>query len=375
MANKVQLTKKYIESIKPENKKQVEIIDQAEPVLRVIAYANKTSFVGRVWWQGRRYCKTFGTFPYLPIPKARQLAAQFKLSIQTGEYHQSAKITLNEFITKHYAPWVISNNKTGQEYLRRLASFVLPKLGNLQLGHIGRLDIMDLLDKRAQQVKPSTVNRDHSLLSSVFRLAIEKGYIEENKSPVKGIKQRAENNANKKTLPNHTQLKTLISKCESMPEEQFGCDLILLLIYSGLRVSEALSLRRHDIADDICSFRLIDNKSKRPVQLPLNTEAQKIVKRCLANSWNDFLFPSPVNKDTAMTAPRRLLALLKAESEIKELSFHYFRAVFLSIIARKNIHLASKLANHSNATVTERYIYHTDEVMTSASELVVQHLK
>ena len=89
---------------------------------------------------------------------------------------------------------------------------MLPKLGNLQLGRVGRLDIMDLLDTRAKQVKPSTVNRDHSLLSSIFRLAIEKGYIEENKSPVKGIKQRAENNANKKTLPNHTQLKALMNK-------------------------------------------------------------------------------------------------------------------------------------------------------------------
>jgi integrase len=258
--------------------------------------------------------------------------------------------------------------------LRRLASFVLPKLGNLQLGRIGRLDIMDLLDTRAKQVKPSTVNRDHSLLSCVFSLAIEKGYIEESKSPTKGIKKRAENNTNKKILPSHTQLKALMNKCTSMPEEKFGCDLILLLIYTGLRVSEALSLRRCDIAEDVKSFRLIENKSKRPIQLPLNTEAQKIVRRCLSNTWNDYLFPSPIIKDKPMSAPRRLLALLKNEVGLKEFGFHYCRAIFISIISIKNIHLASKLANHSNSVVTERYIYHTDEVMTSASELVVQHL-
>jgi len=375
MPNQTQLTKKLIESIKLNGKKQVEVIDKAEPVLRVITYPNKTSFVARVCWRRKRYSQTLGTFPCLSIPKARQLAAQFKLGIQTGEFNQYAHVSLREFARKHYAPWAIANNKTGHECVRRLENIILPVLGDLALGQIGRLDICNFLDTRATTVKPATVNRDHSLLSSVFRLAIEKGYMAENKSPLKGIKQMEEKNANQKKLPPDEKLKSLIALCHSLPDEQFGCDLILLLLYTGLRVSEALALKKEHIASDLSSFRVEENKSDRAIQLPLNSEARKVVRQCIKNSWNDYLFPSPIKKDRAMVAPRRLLKKLTTQAGIEEFGFHYCRAIFCSIVAKTNVHIASKLLNHSDIKVTDRYVYHTDEVMTSASELVVEHLK
>ncbi|MCF6459172.1 tyrosine-type recombinase/integrase [Pseudoalteromonas sp. MMG024] len=375
MSSKVQLTKKYIESINIEEKKQLEIIDLSEPVLRVIAYANTKSFVARVCWKNQRYCETLGTYPYLPIPKARQLAAQFKLDIQTQNYRKKDSLTLREFINKHYKNWVVVENKTGREYIRRLENIILPALGNKQVGHIGRLDISSFLEKRSMTVKPATVNRDQSLLSSVFSLAVELGFVHESDHPVKGLKKRAENNVNKKNLPSDEQVKSLMNICKNNQGEHLGYSLVLLLIYTGLRVSEALALKKSDIAKDLSSFWVRYNKSDRPIQLPINSEAKKVFEYLINSTWNDYLFPSPVRPNSAMVAPRALLKNMAIKAGISEFGYHYCRAIFCSIVAKQNVHIASKLLNHSDLKVTSRYIYHSDDVMKSASELVVEHFK
>jgi len=377
MKNRTQLTKASINSIKLKGKKQQEVIDFTEPALRLIRYENTATFVARVFWRTKRYYKTLGTYPYIPILKARQLAAQFKCDVQTGQYNPKGQISFEDFVYQYYKPHVINvaQNKTALECMQRLETHAFPVLGSIPIGHVGRLDVTTFLNKRAEVVKPSTVNRDQSLLSSVFTLAIDIDFIDENKSPMKGIKKRKENNNHQKKLPTKEQVKSLIELCNNSIGKHVIYDLLLLLIYTGMRVGEALSLRVSDIENEGKLIWLEENKSDRPVGLPANSQAQIILKRLIENTHNDYLFPSPVLGNVPIIAPHRMRYKVMKLLGIKDFGFHYCRAIFCTAVAKKNAHMAQKLLNHSDIKTTNLYIYHDQSDLMEASEAVVEIYK
>jgi len=370
----MQLTKAYINSIELKDNKQQEVIDLTEPTLRLIKYPTKLTFIARVFWKTKRYYQTLGSYPYISIPKARQLAAQFKCDVQTGEYNPKAQMSVKDFVHKYYKPHAINvaQNKTALECIQRLETHVFPVLGDISIGHVGRLDVTNFLNKRAEVVKNSTVNRDHSLLSGVFSLAVELNFISESKSPVKGIKKRKENNTNLKKLPTKEQVKALIELCNDNIGSHAIYDLLLLLIYTGMRVGEALSLRVSDIENDAKLIWLEENKSDRPVGLPANSQAQVILKRLIKNTHNDYLFPSPVLDNAPIIAPHRMRYKVMKLLDLKEFGFHYCRAIFCTAVAKKNAHMAQKLLNHSDIKTTNLYIYHDQTDLMQASEAVVE---
>lgn len=374
MKNRIQLTKAYIDCIQLKDIKQQEVTDLTEPTLRLIKYSTTTTFIARVFWKTKRYYQTLGTYPYLSIPKARQLAAQFKCDVQSGEYNPKAKVTFKDFVYKYYKPHAINvaQNKTALECIQRLETHSFPILGNMPIGHVGRLDVTNFLNKRAEVVKPSTVNRDHSLLSSVFALAVELGFVDETKSPLRGIKKRKENNTHQKKLPTKEQVKSLIKLCNNNIGQHAIYDLLLLLIYTGMRVSEALSLRISDIQNDGTLIWLQENKSDRPVGLPANSQAQIILKHLIKNTHNDYLFPSPVLRNAPIIAPHRMRYKVMTLLGLKEFGFHYCRAIFCTAVAKKNAHMAQTLLNHSDIKTTNLYIYHDQTDLMQASETVVE---
>jgi integrase len=371
MADKVQLTKKVIQSIELSGKNQVEIIDLTEPALRVIKYVNTITFIARVFWKTKRYYTRLGSFPYLSIPKARQLAAQFKRDVQSGEINVYSQMKFKTFIHQHYQPKILSTNKTALESMQRLENYILPAFGDMPLGSITRFDIIALLDERAKVVKPSTVNRYQSLLGSVFSLAVDKGFIDDNKSPLKGIKKRKENNTHKKKLPSKEQVKSLIELCNDNIGQHPVYDLLLLLIYTGMRVSEALSLRKGDIESDGTVIWIEENKADRPFGLPINSQANIVVERLLSATPNEYLFPSHVLKNTPIIPPHRMLHKIIEPLGLSEFGFHYCRAIFCTAVAKNNAHMAQKLLNHSDIKTTNLYIYHDHSTLMEASEAVV----
>jgi integrase len=371
MAKKVQLTKKVIQSIELAGRNQLEITDLTEPVLRIIKYANSATFIGRVFWKTKRYYIRLGNFPYLSIPTARQMAAQFKADVQSGEFNAYSQMKFKDFIYLHYQPKVLNTNKTALECMQRLENYFIPALGDMALGSITSFDITALLDERALELKPSTVNRYHSLIGSVFSVAIEKGYIDENKSPLKGIKKRKENNTHQKKLPTKDQVKLLISLCNKNIGKHAIYDLLLLLIYTGMRVSEALSLRKGDIEQDGTVIWIEENKSDRPFGLPINSQAKVVVNRLLSNTHNEHLFPSAVLTNKPIIPPHRMLHTILEPLGLSEFGFHYCRAIFCTAVAKNNAHMAQKLLNHSDIKTTNLYIYHDHNTLMEASEAVV----
>ena len=143
--------------------------------------------------------------------------------------------------------------------------------------------------------------------------------------------------------------------------------------YTGMRLSEALSLKISDIKNDGTIIWIQENKASRPVGLPANSKAQTIIKRLIKATWNDYLFPSPILDNRQMRAPRRLLTKLKNQLKLNEFGFHYCRAIFCTAVAKKNVHMAQKLLNHSDIKTTNLYIYHDDSSLMQATESVVAH--
>ena len=86
-----------------------------------------------------------------------------------------------------------------------------------------------------------------------------------------------------------------------------------LMLYSGLRKSEALNLMWSDIEDvedveGILCIIIRDTKNKRPHYVPVTQEIQGMLER--AKNSTAYIFPSPVHKDRPISIPLQPLLLL-----------------------------------------------------------------
>ncbi|HDY7887120.1 tyrosine-type recombinase/integrase [Vibrio vulnificus] len=377
MTTRKQINRKLLLEFDLEGKKQVEIVDATVHYYHALVTPKSITHIARVGFNKKRHYKKLGTFPTMPIPTARKLANEFALSIQSGEYNPHAEMVFEHYIETHYLPMVRQKNRTGKESCNKFRNTILPALGRYTLGEFereGHRLIGGFLTIKAQSIKAATFNRYHSELSGAFRHAIDLGFIHRDKSPMIGIKKRKEDNKGKKIMPDNHQLKALMAYCAQEPHYQAAADLILLLLYTGLRVSEALSLTQANIAKDRSSFVLTCNKSDRPIRLPLSHDAKIIIERRLQNTWNHYLFPSVRKDNCPMKPPRAYMDKLKKKVGLVEFGFHHCRAIFSSLAAKESLHTASKLLNHSDIHVTTRYLYPTEQELQATADYVAKQL-
>jgi integrase len=112
------------------------------------------------------------------------------------------------------------------------------KVGAKPIGRIQLADLRPHLDEYAKTHKPATVNRLKAAASSVFRHAVQQGWLTRN--PAAALAHRTENNARTRWLSDDER-KALLTACEASSWPKLKA-LVLVLLGTGCRLGEALSL-------------------------------------------------------------------------------------------------------------------------------------
>ena len=135
--------------------------------------------------------------------------------------------------------------------------------------------------------------------------------------------------------------------------------LVALLLDTGLRIEEGLSLQRDQI-DLENSLVKVKGKGEKHRIVPMSFELRKVLYRWLSRHESSRIFPTVQGRRLTQRNLLRDLKLLGKKLGMNgvRVSFHTFRHTFAVNYLRAggNLFHLSKILRHSSVTTTERYL-------------------
>lgn len=245
----------------------------------------------------------------------------------------------------------------------------------------------------------STIHKAYVLLNECMNFAVGKDYI--TKNPCKQVKMPKKENFNTKEIRilSDSEIQSLkeaalsIYKGSSMPVYQYG-NIICLIIYTGLRVSELCALKWKDI--DFQNKYLTVSKSIGVVYkngrrtlveqqttksgksrlIPLNNKAIEILKaqqRLVHSDINDYIINGKqeiVDKTVVANTYPKICKRAKIENPS---GIHSLRHTFASLAIRKgvDIKVVSEILGHASVNFTyNTYVHIIEEQKINAVDLL-----
>lgn len=146
--------------------------------------------------------------------------------------------------------------------------------------------------------------------------------------------------------------------------------LLLFQVNTGLRIGDVLNLKKKDIINS--RIDIIERKTKKTLSrsYPKNTYLA-ILNYC---SKNNIKYEDQVFTNLSVRAVQKNLKLVTEHLELKDISTHSFRKTFATLKykeSKNNIELVRRLLNHSNTSVTQRYLGISDTDLEKISSKAI----
>lgn len=381
-SRKFRFTQKLVEALPPNpqdsKSREQEYSDIQVIGLRVLVSKNGRKFFHlRYTLNHRKRVIVLGEFPAVSVADARERGNEFKNMISKGldpmseRNKQSDAVTFAEFAEKEYIPYAKENKKSWKDDVGKIEGDMLAAFGKLPLSAITTRDVQRYQTKIKVRTSSSTANRHYSLLTRMFSLAIQWQFVEKN--PCKAVNKLKEAGGKERYLSND-ELKRLLAALDRA-EQSPSTYAIRFLLFTGMRMSEALQLLWCDVDLGAGSVFLADTKSGKSRTLILNDLAKNILETMKGLQRNKFVFFG-LGPKGHLTSPRRAFEVAKQESGIINFRVHDLRHTFASICINdgNNIESIRKLLGHSSSQMTQRYAHLGDRELKAATDSVANHI-
>jgi integrase/recombinase XerC len=240
-------------------------------------------------------------------------------------------------------------------HLRRFFTWVEGTYGEPDPAAVTPLDVADY--KRHLQNKnrkPATVNNALDAIGSFFAWAREAGIVQAD--PTEGVKRLPEQKPVPKWL-SRRELGALVRAVQKYGSRRDQA-LVTLLLHTGLRVSEAVSLRVQDVVIRERSGHVVVRQGKggKYREVPLNATARRIIGEYMAGLSGDWLFPGKNGGPMTRRAAEKALAKYARLAGV-EATPHRLRHTFCKMLvdAGESLDRVAVLAGHENMNTTARY--------------------
>ncbi|RDI37193.1 integrase family protein [Aquicella lusitana] len=149
-------------------------------------------------------------------------------------------------------------------------------------------------------------------------------------------------------------------------------DYLLVLLFTGLRREEALSLTWDNINFESKTLKIFDTKNRSDHELPLSNFLFNLFMRRKKDNTCNWVFPGS-GKLGRIIDPRKLMQKVEETSGISFTS-HDMRRTFASIVNMLgdsiSYYTVKRLLNHKSSDVTAGYIQHNPEKLREAMQAV-----
>ena len=377
------LTKKVIDSSLPKQKDYIVWDDEIKGFgCRIFPGGKKTYvFYYRAPVTRKFSYIKIGLHGNLTVDEARIKAKTFALSVANGIDVRAEKkqqiveeqksmlfadfweVFNDKYIHEHHKPSTIRGNKS------RIQKNILPFFGNKKIADIKRQDILAFKDSMSH-VK-GNCTKCLRLLTTAFDQAELWGYREQNSNPCKGVTKYPDKKMER--FLTTVELKKLERILESMASSQsspYTVAAIWLLIFTGCRLSEILTLQWEGVHLDDGHLYLKDSKVGVRT-IPLSDKAKQIFASLQIQDGNPYVFCGNIPGKPLVNI-RGTWRKIRILAGIPDVRIHDLRHSFASFALKEGVDLytVSKLLGHKNIATTTRYAHLELEHLMEATNKV-----
>jgi integrase len=335
----------------------------------------------RYTFAGRKRAIKLGEHGAIDVAEARKKAYAMRALIDNGTDPLAvrdaldAQPTFRAFCEKDYMPYALQHKRSADDDESKLRTRVYDWFGAMRLAEIGSKDVQRYLDSllSKDKLKPGTVNRHLSLLSAIFRLAVQYELVPKN--PCSGIPALREYNKRDFYL-SESQLGKLFQAMdadgpEDREQNRMAVAAIKLLVLTGTRREETMHARwEHvDLDNRLWFIPMTKNGTSRTV--PLNDAACDLIRSIDKYPDCPYLFVN-VRTGQRLNTPVKTFKRLLARAGIEACRIHDLRHTFASLAVNSgtDIYVVQKLLGHSSAQTTQRYAHLDRRVLHGATNVV-----
>ena len=272
-----------------------------------------------------------------------------------------------DFVTEDWLPTQRFSTGWRKRVERMLDRHLLPAFGALRLDRIRRPTVERWFDAMSRK-SPGAANMTLAVLRKIMTAAKAAGHVRTD--PVAGVRPNPRRKMTRFLSAEEIARlhRTLDHLVEKRPSCRPQADIIRLLLLTGCRKSEILTLRWSEVDGDV--LRLAEAKTG-PRTVWLSEAAQAIIARQPRNG-SAWVFPSPRDPERPQYRNFGFWRRARREAGIEDVRLHDLRHTVASQAVARGVPLptVAKMLGHTQPTMTLRYAHVGDREVESAAERV-----
>ena len=271
---------------------------------------------------------------------------------------------LTEYVPQHCKP------RTAEEYQRAVDRFINRVLGRQRISDLTRADVGRL--HHQYRDRPYQANRSLAVLSKMMNLAEAWGLRLDGSNPVRHIKKYREVKRERYlTREELRRLGAALADAQAAgTENPFGIAAIGLLVLTGARLSEILTLRWEHVDLDNQVLRLPDSKTGAKL-VYLNGAAINLLRTMPRMDGNPHVIAGRRNGARLINL-QKPWRRIRSRAGLPGVRIHDLRHSFASVAAGAGLSLPliGKLLGHSQPVTTARYAHLAADPVRAGSNLI-----
>jgi integrase len=216
-------------------------------------------------------------------------------------------------------------------------------------------------------------NRTADLLASMLAFAVHRGVRTDN--PVRGV-QRYRRNPKERFLSSSelAKLGEALGRAGKEGENPYALAAIRLLILTGCRKNEVLSLRWDWVDTERGCLRLPDSKTGAKT-VPLGAPALELLQAIPSFEGNPHVFPSGTGGGH-FVGLQKVWSRVRDRAGLADLRLHDLRHSFASVAVAggDSLYLVGKVLGHRQARTTERYAHLSDDPVRAVADRAAEQI-
>ena len=215
-------------------------------------------------------------------------------------------------------------------------------------------------ERRKQGIKPTTIDRELTVLIRMYNLAHKWGLVDHN--PIKGLEKINQKPKERRILEDWEVEKLYESSVEHLKP------IIQFLYTTGARIGEALSLKWVNVDLSKRTVKFVNTKTDEDRTIPLNSEIYSTMLELKKKSNSKYVFSYNKKKIISVT---RSFATAVSRAGIEHCTPHNLRHTFTSnLIVKENMDFKTvmTLTGHKDISVLKIYTHSNDDARLRAVE-------
>ena len=369
------ITKRLVDAAEPRDKPYT-IYDGQVPGfgIRVQPGGTKT-FVVLYRFAHHRRCVSLGRHGVVTPEHARTQATKILVRVKDGEDPAASRhgdgyiMTVADLVKRFDEEHIVVRLKpaSAYSYRRSLRRHILPAIGKLRVTDVTRADVAKL--HHDLRDTPYQSNRNLEIVSKMFNLAETWGVRPAHSNPRWGIKKYPEEKRKRYLSGNElARLGETLCECEKSGESQSTVNLIRLLLLTGCRLNEILTLKWEQVDFKNSALHLPDSKTgEKTVHIgAAAVECLAGIERVEDNPWViTGKLPS-----SHLVNPGKPWRRIRARAGLDNVRIHDLRHTFASVAVSggQGLPMIGKLLGHTQVQTTARYAHLAAEPVKQAAD-------